>query len=400
VMYLDLDRFKVINDSLGHHIGDTVLMQMAERLTHYMRPADTLARLGGDEFVIVAEDVEDEHAAMEMGKRIAEVGRRPFVVGDEEFVCTLSIGITCTADSQYAAEDLLQEADLALYRAKDQGRDRSEMFDDDLRTKAIGRMGVERMLRQAIDDRRLVVEYQPIVDLGDCSVVGAEALVRVRDGSGEMLLPASFIEVAEESGLLTTIDAWVLDTAIEQAARWQRLRRVDRHFEVAINVTARHLADAGFAKTVIEKLDFQGIAHESLQIEVTERVLMSASNSAMAGWRDLRDAGVRVGLDDFGTGYSSLAYLRQFPLDFVKIDRSLIDAMVRENSGRALVAAAIEFAHALGLVVVAEGIERDSQLEVLRALRCDRGQGFLLAKPALPDQDGDRVTAGRHDQPR
>jgi diguanylate cyclase (GGDEF)-like protein/PAS domain S-box-containing protein len=400
VMYVDLDRFKVVNDSLGHRIGDTVLMQMAERLLHYMRPADTLARLGGDEFVIVAEDVENEQAAIEMGKRITEVGRRPFVVGDEEFVCTISIGITCTADSQYAAEDLLQEADLALYRAKDRGRDRSEIFDEDLRTKAIGRMSVERMLRQAIDDDRLVVEYQPIVDLSDVTVIGAEALVRVRDDAGELHLPASFIEVAEESGLLTDIDAWVLDAAIQQADIWRNERGAASRFEVALNITARHLADAGFATTVIEKLDMRGIPRASLQIEVTERVLMSASNSAMTGWRALRAAGVRVGLDDFGTGYSSLAYLRQFPLDFVKIDKSLIDGMVRTNSEKAIVAAVIELAHALGLVVVAEGIERESQLDLLQSLRCDRGQGFLFAPPGPPAPNYDLTAAGSLTKPR
>ncbi len=400
VMYLDLDRFKIVNDSLGHRIGDTVLMQMAERLKHYMRPADTLARLGGDEFVIVAEDVENEQAAIEMGRRITEVGRRPFVVGDEEFVCTISIGITCTADSQYAAEDLLQEADLALYRAKDRGRDRSEIFDEDLRTKAIGHMGIERMLRQAIDDDRLVVEYQPIVDLSDVSVIGAEALVRVRDDSGELQLPASFIEVAEESGLLMGIDAWVLDAAIEQAAKWRSQDHTGGRFEVGINVTARHLADAGFAATVIEKLEMREIPRDCLQIEVTERVLMSASNSAMTGWRALRDAGVRVGLDDFGTGYSSLAYLRQFPLDFVKVDGTLIDGMVRTTSEKAIVAAIIEFAHALGLVVIAEGIERGSQLELLQSLRCDRGQGFLFARPGPPARKYDLVGTAGHAKPR
>jgi diguanylate cyclase (GGDEF)-like protein/PAS domain S-box-containing protein len=396
VLYVDLDRFKVINDSLGHRTGDTVLMQMAERLGRHLRPADTLARLGGDEFVIVAENVANEEAAIEFANRITQAGHAAFQVGDEEFMCTLSVGIACTADSQRSAQELLQEADLALYRAKDLGRDRVEVFDEDLRTKAIGRLVTERMLRRAMLERRIVVEYQPIIDLRSGHGVGAEALIRIDDPERGLLQPESFLEVAEETGLLIAMDELVMADAVQQAAGWRtRLSATD--VEVAINVTSRHLADAGLAKSVIELLDVHGVARHDLQIEVTERVLMEASNSAMAGLRALRDVGVQVGLDDFGTGYSSLAYLRQFPLDFVKIDRSFISDLDHIENQQAIVAAIVTLAHALGLIVVAEGVETEGQLRVLESLGCDRGQGFLFGRPGEPGAVDSLIIAPRPD---
>lgn len=384
VLYVDLDRFKILNDSLGHRAGDSVLLMMAERLTGHLRPADTLARLGGDEFVIVAEGVADEQGAIDLGRRIIEAGHETFRVGTEDFACTLSVGIACTADSQRAAEELLQEADLALYRAKDRGRDRAEVFDEELRTRAVGRLVTERMLRRALDEQRLVVEYQPIIDLRTGRAVGAEALMRIRDADQGLLLPESFLEVAEETGLLFAMDEQVLADAITQATGWH-VRLANSGFaDIAVNVTARHLADAGFAQKVIDLLDAGGVPHRHLHIEVTERVLMEASNSATTGLRVLRDAGVQVGLDDFGTGYSSLAYLRQFPLDFVKIDKSFIDELDRADGARAIVAAIIELSHALGLIVVAEGVETRAHLRALEDLHCDQAQGFLFAPSGDP----------------
>jgi len=384
VLYVDLDRFNVLNDSLGHHAGDSVLLLMAERLTGHLRPADTLARLGGDEFVIVAEGVTDEQAAIDMGNRIIESGHEAFRVGEEDFTCTLSVGVAWTADSQRAAEELLQEADLALYRAKDRGRDRAEVFDEELRTRAVGRLATERMLRRALDEQRLVVEYQPIIDLRTGHATGAEALVRIRDADQGLLLPESFLEVAEETGLLMAMDEQVLADAVKQATEWYaRLANTD-FAGVAINVTARHLADAGFPRKVIDQLDAGGVPRGHLHIEVTERVLMEASNSAMTGLRALRDAGVQVGLDDFGTGYSSLAYLRQFPLDFVKLDKSFINELEHDDGARAIVAAIVDLAHAIHLKVVAEGVETPAHLRVLEDLHCDQAQGYLFAAAAEP----------------
>jgi len=392
VLFLDLDRFKLINDSVGHLMGDAVLLQMAERLRGFLRPQDTLARLGGDEFAVVVEDMSWAEEAVALGARIIAAGRTPFEVGDEQFVCTTSVGIAVTPDGRHSAEGLLQEADLALYRAKDRGRDRAEVFDEALRTRAVGRLGTERMLRRAIDEDRLRLDYQPIVDLRTGDTVAVEALVRVWDpDQADLVRAETFIEVAEEAGLLATMDDWVLGRAIEQAATWRRLFAGTGFADVSINVTARHLADAGFAQSVIDDLVGHDLPTESLQVEVTERVLMEASNSAMTGLKLLRDAGVKVGLDDFGTGYSSLSYLRLFPLDFVKIDRSFIQALALGTTERAIVASIVDLSHALGMAVVAEGVETQAQLDQLVTLGCDRAQGFLFAVPGPAEAIEDRV---------
>ena len=392
VLFLDLDRFKLINDTLGHLMGDALLVQMAERLRAFLRPQDTLARLGGDEFAIVVEDISTLDAAVALGDRIIAAGRRAFTLGDDEFVCTTSVGIAVTTDAGVNPEKLLQEADLALYRAKDRGRDRREVFDADLRTRAVDRLGIERMLRRAVAEERLRVEYQPIIDLRTRRTVGAEALVRVWDPNEPQLLVAeAFIDVAEESGLLGPIDDWMLARAIEQTTAWRSALSGSDFADVAINVTARHLADANFAQAVIDALTIHDLPASMLQIEVTERVLMEASNSAMAALATLRDAGVKVGLDDFGTGYSSLSYLRLFPLDFVKIDGSFVREMHGEGPERAIVASIIDLSHALGMGVVAEGVETPAQLDHLAALGCDRAQGFLIAPSGPADLVADRV---------
>ena len=309
-------------------------------------------------------------------------------------MCTVSVGIATTADAHHAPERLLQEADLALYRAKDRGRDRAEVFDEDLRTTAVGRLGTERMVRRAIAEGRLRVHYQPIFDLRSGHAVGSEALVRILDPAHGLMEPPAFLEVAEETGLLGTIDEWVFAQAIEQAASRHARFAANGFSGVGVNVTARHLADASLAKDVIDALDSLELPHAHLQVEVTERVLMEASNSAMTGLRVLRDAGVPVGLDDFGTGYSSLAYLRQFPLDFVKIDRSFVHALTLAPGEDAIVAAIVGLSHALGLIVVAEGVETTHQLESLRSLGCDRAQGFLLGRPGAPEAV-DELIGGR-----
>jgi diguanylate cyclase (GGDEF)-like protein/PAS domain S-box-containing protein len=394
VLYLDLDHFKVVNDSLGHQVGDDVLLKMAERLTHHLRPADTLARLGGDEFVLVAEGVTSMAAALKLANRVIEHARKPFMLNGEEFRCTMSIGVACTADSQRTAGELLAEANLALYRAKDQGRDRVAMFDEELRTTAIDRLVTERMLRRALHDGRVVVEYQPMVELTSGRPVGAEALVRIRDLEHGLRLPGSFLGVAEESGLLVAIDEVVLADAVKQAATW-RARLGPEFTGVAINVTALHLADSEFLQAVLDQLEGHGVPPGDLFIEVTEQVLMEASNSAMTGLRTLRAVGVKIGLDDFGTRYSSLAYLRQFPLDFVKIDKSFIDDVVTDPKVRAIVAAIIMLAHALDLNVVAEGVEFASQRQVLIDLGCDRAQGFFYAASGAPEEIDDLVLPRR-----
>ena len=392
LLFLDLDRFKLVNDSVGHAMGDALLLQMADRLLRFLRPQDTLARLGGDEFAILVEDITQVDDAVSLGARVIEAGRTPFAFGDETFICTTSVGIAVTTDSGHSAEGLLQEADLALYRAKDRGRDRIELFDEELRTRVVGRLATERMLRRAVDEGRLRVEYQPIIDLRTGATVAAEALVRVWDPGRSRLIEAeAFIAVAEETGLLGDMDDWVLAETIAQAAAWRDGPGDTRCTDVAVNITARHLADATFAGSVIEELAAHGLPSSALQIEVTERVLMEASNSAMTGLKLLRDAGVRVGLDDFGTGYSSLSYLRMFPLDFVKIDRSFVHETRHAGTARAIVSAIVDLSHALGMAVVAEGVETAAQASWLAELGCDRAQGFWFAPSGPARAIEDRV---------
>jgi diguanylate cyclase (GGDEF)-like protein/PAS domain S-box-containing protein len=397
VLFLDLDRFKLVNDSLGHLTGDAVLSQMAERLRNVLRPQDTLARLGGDEFAIVVEDLAKPEEAAALAARVVDAGRQPFVIGNDQFVCTTSIGIAVTGDPGRRAEDLLQEADLALYRAKDRGRDRADVFDEELRTTAVGRLGTERMLRRAIDENRLRVQYQPIIDVASGETVAVESLVRIWDDDRSVLIAAEeFIQVAEETGLLASMDDRLLIEVVAQAARWRTELAGSNFADVSINVTARHLADAGFAQSVVGELGAHQLPPSMLQIEVTERVLLEASNSAMGGLRTLRQAGVKVGLDDFGTGYSSLSYLRLFPLDFVKIDRSFVQGLVLGATEAAIVASVIDLSHALGMAVVAEGVETKEQLDTLAHLGCDRAQGFYFAAAGSAEKLTSRLTHLAH----
>ncbi|MDZ7679929.1 MAG: EAL domain-containing protein [Acidimicrobiales bacterium] len=382
VFFVDLDQFKAINDTVGHLVGDAVLLQTAERLRSLLRPHDTLARLGGDEFAIVVENLSSPDEVAALGERIVAAGRAPFTIGNEGIQCTISVGTSATADARHGAEALLEEADLALYRAKGHGRDRCDQFDDALRTRAVGRLGIERMLRHAIDEDRQRVVYQPIIDLQTGAPVAAEALIRIWDAERSTLIDAeAFIDVAEQAGLLVPLDGWVLAEAIGQAARWC----VDfegREFEgVAVNLTSRHLSDTGFAESVLEQLAASGLPTSALQIEVTERVVLESSNSALSGLSALRDQGVKVGLDDFGTGYSSLSHLRLFPLDFVKIDRTFVHALDRGGIEPAIVKAIIDIGHALDMTVTGEGVETQRQLDQLASLGCDRAQGFHLARP-------------------
>ena len=389
VLFLDLDRFKVINDSVGHHIGDEVLLKIAGRLTQHLRPADTLARLGGDEFVLVAEGITDMASAANLANRVIMDGRTPFVLNGEEFTCTMSIGVACTSDSQRNAGELLVEADLALHRAKDLGRDRVAMFDDELRTTAVDRLVTERMLRHALHDGRVVVEYQPIVDLTSGHTVGAEALVRVRDLEHRLRLPGSFLGVAEETGLLVAIDEVVLADAIKQASAWRlrlpaRLRR-RLHQCHGPPPGRQRLPPGGFRPTEDLRLT------SGRPIDRSHRTGAYGSVQFGHDRPGPREIGVKVGLDDFGTRYSSLSYLRQFPLDFVKIDKSFIDDLVIDPKVRAITGAIIVLSHALDLTVVAEGVEFPSQRRILIDLDCDRAQGFFYAASGTPEQIDDLV---------
>jgi len=384
VVYLDLDRFKVINDSLGHDVGDRLLMKVTERAMDLIRPTDTLARIGGDEFVLLAEGLGSVKEARALATRFCKSLEHPFDLDGEPIVCTTSAGLATTTDPDHGAAELLQEADLALYRAKSRGRNRAEVFDEELRTAAVDRLAVEQMVRNALAEDHLVVHYQPIVSLTTGHVTRVEALLRI-DDHDQLVFPDHFIDVAEETGLLVAIDEHVLAVATQQIRRWQDQLGIDDFSGVTINVTGRHLSDPRFIVVLADALHQHELPHRSLGIEVTERVLMEASPSAMESLAAIRDLGVLVGLDDFGTGYSSLAYLRQFPLDFVKIDQSFVRQIARTgHQDVAILTAIIDLAHALGLWVVAEGVETADQLDTLVGLRCDYAQGYLFGRAAAP----------------
>ena len=381
VLLLDLDRFKFVNDTAGHPVGDSVLLQVAERLRGFLRPQDTLARLGGDEFALVVEDLSSPEEVMVLADRIVAGCRAGYVVGRDEFVNTMSLGIAVTSDSDRGVEVLLKEADLALYRAKDRGRDCAEMFDEELRTVALERLSTERMLRAAIGAGRLRVDFQPIIDLRSWRTVAAEALVRVVAADEELLQAESFIEVAASTGLLPAMDEYVLESALRQSAAWRELAVTDDVTSVAVNLTARHLAEPGFAQAIVDGIEAHDLATDGLRIELTERELTDATDAALEGLARLRSVGVMVGLDNFGAGYSSLSHLRLFPLDFVKLDRSFIRELTAGAGERAIVGSLIDTCHALGLSVVATGVETQSQLDDLVNLGCDLAQGFLFAPP-------------------
>ncbi|MCU1463470.1 MAG: hypothetical protein JWO37_3545 [Acidimicrobiales bacterium] len=386
VLFLDLDRFKVINDSLGHDAGDQLLVTMAARLQSTLRPMDTAARFGGDEFVILCEDLVAEAEAFSIAERICAAVAEPVFSGDAEVHVTTSIGIALTADPDIRPEDLVRDADAAMYRAKERGKNRYEVFDAHMRDRAVARLAVETALRRAIERDEFVVYYQPAVALDSGRIVGAEALVRWQHPERGLVGPDDFIGLAEETGLIVPIGEWVLRQACTDAAAW-------RPGQVWVNLASRQLSQPDFVDTVARVLADTGMPPPGLHLEITERVLMEDANATIAVLKKLKGLGVRVGVDDFGTGYSSLARLKQFPIDSVKIDRSFVNGLGHDAEDSAIVTAVISMAHALGLVAMAEGVETDEQLAELRALGCELGQGYLFGRPVPIDEAIAAMTA-------
>lgn len=381
LLFLDVDRFKIVNDSLGHAAGDELLTQMARRLDEALRPADTLARFGGDELALLCEDIQREQDGISMAERIMASLSRPFVLAGREVFVTASIGLAVSerADS---AESLLRDADVAMYRAKEGGGGRYELFDVAMRRRAVERMQIENELRQALSRSELRLYYQPVFSLEDRRVLGAEALVRWEHPERGLLAPGAFIPVAEESSLILGLGEWVLVEACRQLVEWQEALPDD--FTLAVNVSARQFSDSRLVEVVHAALERAGADPGRLSLELTESVLMrqeGAHDTLLA----LRALGVRVVLDDFGTGYSSLSYLSRFPLDGLKVDRSFVAKMEKGSPEQAIVAAVGTMAESVGLEVVAEGIETDAQLSALTGLGYQLGQGFLFAKPMPAD---------------
>jgi diguanylate cyclase (GGDEF)-like protein/PAS domain S-box-containing protein len=381
VLLIDLDLFKLVNDSYGHGIGDDLLVTLAPRLHDAVRPSDTVARLGGDEFLIVCEQLDGAHAALQVAERVAQAVSQPIVLRSGEHFITASIGIAVADSADRDTEALIRDADAAMYRAKERGRGRFELFDDLLRARVLTRLRTETELRRALERDELRVYFQPVVELADGAVVAVEALVRWQHPDRGLLDPMEFIPVAEDSGLIAPLGRWVLEAACREGAELQKRFPRAEPLALCVNTSAHQIADAAFPAEVAAIARRSGLAPGSLALEITETVLMEEAHAPVTVLAQLRDYGLRLMLDDFGTGYSSLGYLKRFPLDVVKVDRSFIAGLGRDEEDSAIVAAVISMAHTLGLTVVAEGVERREQVEQLRRLGCDRVQGRLLARP-------------------
>jgi diguanylate cyclase (GGDEF)-like protein/PAS domain S-box-containing protein len=390
VLLADLDQFKLVNDSLGHAAGDDLLVALAPRLHDAVRPSDTVARLGGDEFLVVCEQLDGPHEAIRVAERVAQAINQPIVLSSSEHFVTASIGIAVAESADAVPEDLLRDADAAMYRAKERGRGRFELFDDLLRKRVLLRLRTESELRRGIAKDELRVVYQPVVELAGGTVTALEALVRWQHPQRGLLDPVDFIPVAEDSGLIAALGDWVLTAACRDGAEWQRRFPRPEPLLVCVNASPRQLANAAFPARVADVMGRHGLAPGSLALEITESVLMEEAHAPVTVLASLREYGLRLMLDDFGTGYSSLGYLKRFPLDVLKIDRSFIAGLGRDEEDSAIVAAIVQMARTLGLTVVAEGVERPEQLERLRELDCDRVQGRLIAEP-MPAADVDRL---------
>ena len=387
VVFLDLDRFKVVNDSLGHKAGDRLLVDVAMRLSSALRPSDTLARFGGDELTLLCEDIDGPDDARAIAQRLLETFAEPFTVSDGEAFLQASIGIALSRDGFETPEDLIRDADAAMYRAKDRGQG-IELFDEAMRQDARDRLALEAALRRGIGRDELRLHCQPLVSLAEGRIEGFEALVRWEHPERGLVPPGSFIPLAEETGLIVPVGAWVLREACATLRRIVDETGMD-HLQVSVNVSPRQLQQPDFVAQVRAALDDHGLEPERLVVEITESAIMETGAAAIL--RALKDLGVRLAMDDFGTGYSSLAHLRRFPLDVIKVDRSFV-AGLGDGQGSSIAGAIVSLAHALGLRTVAEGIEDDDQRRAVLALGCDIGQGFLFARP-MPVDDLTRLLA-------
>lgn len=380
VFFIDLDRFKVVNDSLGHQAGDQLLVEATQRIEKSIRPSDTVARLGGDEFAVLLEDVFDGSQAARIAERILRAFKVPFRVGDQEVSSGASIGIALSELSYEKAEDVLRDADTAMYRAKGQGRGRHEMFDGAMHEQALKELQMESELRRAVERQEFVVYYMPIVSLESGRIEGFEGLVRWMHPEKGMISPLDFIPVAEVAGLVIEIDRCVMRAACGQLKRWQeQFRRPE--LMASVNLSGKQFRHPDLPEIIGKAVADAGLARGSLAVEITESVLIDSAEEATRLLGKIRELGVRTYLDDFGTGYSSLSYLHRFPIDAVKIDRSFVRQTGGQKEGHEIARAIIALSQSLGLKTIAEGVEQNTQLALLRSLKCDYGQGGLFAMP-------------------
>jgi diguanylate cyclase (GGDEF)-like protein len=387
VLFLDLDRFKVVNDSLGHDVGDHLLVAAGQRIRNVVRAGDTVTRFGGDEFVVICEDLEREEDAVEVADRITAALAEPFVLSGQDVFVTASVGVAVAEGGDWLPVSLIRDADAAMYRAKDGGRAKTELYDADMRRGIVDRLETESDLRHAIARHQLELHYQPEVRTEDQTIIGAEALVRWRHPERGLVPPDQFIGIAEETGYIREIGAWVLDEACRQLAEWRRVPGLlAPGFQMAVNVSTHQLANVHLVDEVLATLLRRGVPASALCLEITESALLRDTDDVRSNIEGLRAAGIHLALDDFGTGYSALSYLHRLPVEILKVDRSFIGHIADGTKERAIVTGMIELAHAIGMRVVAEGVETAAQLSELRRMGCDIVQGYYLARPA-PAED-------------
>ena len=410
-LYIDLDRFKRINDTLGHRVGDALLKAVAKRLDHCVRNADAvaridapgdqeprLARLGGDEFVVVLEGINDEAQVDIVANRVRDSLLAPFKYEGHQFVVTPSIGIALYPRDGDRIDDLLMHADMAMYEAKASGRNNYRFYSEAMNLRSVERLDLENDLQNAIRNKSFRIHYQPKIDLRTSQIVGVEALLRWRDETRGWVSPAQFIPIAEETGLIIELGEWVIGQICEQIRAWE-IKGV-RDVSVAVNVSSAQFCREGLLDSVLEIVRETGIRPQRLELEITESMLMRNVEETKAALYAFKDAGLRISVDDFGTGYSSLNYLKQFPLDSLKIDRSFVRDLHRDRDDAAICAAILAMAKELDLRVVAEGVEIEEQLDFLRRHECDHVQGYLFSKPLSATQFERLYSGGLIEQPR
>ena len=394
VLYLDVDRFKGVNDGFGHQAGDELLKQIARRLEKCVRPSDTLARLGGDEFTALIEDVHNEVDATRIAAKINQELSKPFYLGEVEVFATASIGIALSSSHYKQPEDMLRDADTAMYRAKSDGRSRHQVFDFAMHERGMSLLRLETDLRRAIERHELVVFYQPVVDITTQTLHGFEALVRWQHPTRGLMTPDAFVPIAEETGMICAIGNWVMLECCRQMRVWQDLYPRTPALHISVNVSTRQLSEADVPAQVLAILNETGLDPRSLSLEITESALMQNLSTSAEVLQRLHDMALTIHIDDFGTGYSSLSYLQNLPIDALKIDRSFVARLQEGPTQIEIVRAIVSLAQNLGMGVIAEGVETLAQANALKALNCKHAQGFLFSRPVPAAEAGQIIVHG------